>query len=98
MGFWKKQEPVLFGEDGRFSGKLDFEGAVRIDGVFTGQIRGDELILGPASRVEATVDVKILIVFGQLTGTIAASERCELREGATHASGPRTVTEPGSTT
>jgi len=59
-----------------FDGKLSFEGVVRIDGTFRGEIFShDHLIIGEGATVDATIHVGILEVGGSLKGTIVAKER-----------------------
>lgn len=71
---------ALLGRGTHFEGKLDFEGRLRIDGSFRGQIRGSEvLVLGDGADVEAEIDVAILIVKGgSLKGEVRASQAIEL--------------------
>lgn len=64
------------GEGTEISGTLRFEGAVRIDGRFKGDIVSPAtLILGPSAQVEADLDVGELVVRGHLKGTVKARER-----------------------
>jgi len=59
-----------------FEGKLSFEGVVRIDGVFRGEIFSqDHLIIGDGAKVEAHLQVGILEVGGFIKGNIMARER-----------------------
>lgn len=71
---------ALLGRGTHFDGKLNFEGRLRIDGSFRGQILGSEvLILGDGSEVEAEIDVAMLIVKGGvLKGNVRASHAIEL--------------------
>ena len=58
-----------------FSGKLSFEGVVRIDGVFQGEIYSqDHLIIGEGAVVEANIQVGKLEVGGTFKGKIIANE------------------------
>jgi len=58
-----------------FQGKLSFEGVVRIDGVFQGEIFSqDHLIIGEGARVEAVIHVGRLEVGGYFKGKIVARE------------------------
>ena len=56
-----------------------------LDGEIDGTIRLPEgrLTIGPNGRAKADVEVRDLIVFGQLTGKISASGRVDLRQSAT---------------
>jgi cytoskeletal protein CcmA (bactofilin family) len=71
---------ALIGEHAEFEGKLLFEGRVRIDGRFRGEIESDDaLVLGPASEVEADIRVGTLIMLGgTLRGEVKASRSVEL--------------------
>jgi cytoskeletal protein CcmA (bactofilin family) len=71
---------ALLGRGTRFDGKLTFEGTVRIDGVFTGEVLSDDvLIVGEGSEVRADVRVGTLIVQGGVVhGDIHAKEQVEI--------------------
>ncbi len=59
-----------------FNGKLSFEGVVRIDGVFQGEIFSqDHLIIGDGAVVEANIQVGVLEVGGSFRGSIIAREK-----------------------
>ncbi len=67
---------ALLGRGTRFEGKLHFEGVVRIDGVFRGEIRSsDTLIVGDGAEVHAEIDVGTVIVRG---GTIHGNIRAKV--------------------
>lgn len=56
---------ALLGRGTRFSGKLHFEGAIRIDGAFSGEIRSDDvLVVGEGADIEGQIDVATVIVKG----------------------------------
>ncbi|HEY5960039.1 MAG TPA: polymer-forming cytoskeletal protein [Polyangiaceae bacterium] len=71
---------ALLGRGTLFEGKLHFEGRLRIDGSFRGQIVGSEvLVLGDGADVEAEIDVGMLIVKGGvLKGNVRATQSIEL--------------------
>ncbi|OLC54046.1 MAG: hypothetical protein AUH85_12690 [Chloroflexi bacterium 13_1_40CM_4_68_4] len=74
---------ALLGKGIEFEGKLSFEGTVRIDGKFTGQITtGDVLIIGEGARVQAEINCGSVIVRGELTGNIKAKTGVELHNPA----------------
>ena len=63
-----------------YEGKLTFEGRVRIDGKFTGEIFStDTLEVGPEAEIEAEIDVSSVIIAGHVTGNINARGRCDMR-------------------
>ena len=64
---------ALLGRGTSFEGKLHFEGRVRIDGVFKGEIKSDDtLIIGDGAEVHAEIDVATVIVRG---GTVHGNVR-----------------------
>ena len=71
---------ALLGRGTRFEGKLHFEGRVRIDGAFRGEIRSpDVLIIGEGAEVEAEIEVGTVIVKGgTLQGNVRAAQSIEL--------------------
>jgi cytoskeletal protein CcmA (bactofilin family) len=75
---------ALLGENAAFSGKLLFEGRVRIDGKFDGEISGEDvLILGERAQVDARIEVGTLIVLGGvLRGEVHATRSVELHAPA----------------
>jgi cytoskeletal protein CcmA (bactofilin family) len=74
---------ALLGKGSAFEGKLVFEGTVRIDGKFTGEIVStDTLIVGEGAEVKAQVQVGSLVVVGEYTGDAKASKSIELKAPA----------------
>jgi cytoskeletal protein CcmA (bactofilin family) len=64
---------ALLGRGTHFEGKLYFEGRLRIDGSFKGEIRSpDILVIGEGAEVEAEIDVATVIIKG---GTVQANVR-----------------------
>lgn len=73
----------LLGKGSEFDGKLTFEGQVRIDGKFSGQIMTKDVItIGPGARVNADITAGTVIVNGTVEGTIRASALVELHPPA----------------
>ena len=70
----------LIGEGSSFDGKLLFEGRVRIDGKFHGEIVSDDvLVIGERAEVDAKIEVGSLIVLGgTLRGEVRAAKTVEL--------------------
>jgi cytoskeletal protein CcmA (bactofilin family) len=68
------------GRGTQFEGKLHFEGRVRIDGVFKGEIRSDDtLVIGEGAEVHAEIDVATVIVRGGLVhGNVRAKTAIEV--------------------
>ncbi len=71
---------ALLGRGTRFEGKLVFEGRVRIDGGFKGEIRGDDvLVIGEGAQVSGEVHVATCIVTGgEVFADIRARDAIEL--------------------
>jgi cytoskeletal protein CcmA (bactofilin family) len=71
---------ALLGRGTEFDGKLQFEGRVRIDGVFRGEIQSeDTLVIGEGAEVHAEIDVATVIVRGGVVhGNIRAKTAIEL--------------------
>src|SRR4030095_13299467 len=62
-----------------FEGKLTFEGTVRINGHFAGEIfSNDTLIIGDTAVLNAEVDVDTIIISGEVNGNITARTRIEV--------------------
>jgi cytoskeletal protein CcmA (bactofilin family) len=71
---------ALLGRGTRFDGKLHFEGRVRIDGIFKGEIKSDDtLIIGEGAEVHAEIDVATVIIRGgSVHGNIRATQALEV--------------------
>jgi len=70
---------AILGRGASFDGRLIFEGVVRIDGNFRGDIfTRDTLIVGPDSKIEAQIDADTVIVAGHVEGEIRATNRVEI--------------------
>ena len=83
---------ALLGRGTHFEGKLFFEGRVRIDGSFKGEIRGDDvLVIGEGAVVSGQIHVATCIVTGgEVEADIRARDAIELYapsivHGALHA-------------
>src|SRR5882757_9831308 len=71
---------ALLGRGTEFEGKLYFEGRVRIDGIFKGEIKSDDtLVIGEGAEIHAEIDVATVIVRGGVVhGNIRAKTAIEL--------------------
>jgi cytoskeletal protein CcmA (bactofilin family) len=71
---------ALLGRGTEFEGKLHFEGCVRIDGTFRGDIRGEDvLIVGEGAFIEGSIEVATCIVTaGEVRADIRAKDGIEL--------------------
>ncbi len=91
---------TLVGRGSHFEGKMTFEGTVRVDGSFAGEIVSDDtLIIGESAEVRAELDVATVIIYGVVYGNIHATGSIQLKPGA-HLVGnivtPALVVEPGA--
>jgi len=71
---------ALLGPGAQFEGTLVFQGRIRIEGRFKGEIRSDDvLIVGDAAEIDADIDVGALIVRGgSLRGAVRARQLVEI--------------------
>ena len=70
---------TLLGRGATFEGKLTFEGTVRIDGRFKGEVFTDDtLVIGEGAHVEASIDVGEVIIQGTVVGNIKAKRSIEI--------------------
>jgi cytoskeletal protein CcmA (bactofilin family) len=70
---------TLLGRGASFEGKLTFEGTVRIDGRFKGEVFTDDtLVIGEGAIVEAQLEVGEVIVQGTVIGNIVAKRSIEI--------------------
>lgn len=66
-----------------FEGKLCFQGTVRINGIFRGEIfTPDTLIIGENARVQGKIDAGVVIISGEVNGNIRAKFRVEIHQPA----------------
>lgn len=74
---------TLLGLGAEFEGKLFFEGAVRIDGKFRGEVTSlDTLIIGESADVQGTLNVGNLILEGEFRGEVEAMHSIVLEQRA----------------
>ncbi len=74
---------AFLGAGTRFTGHLNFEGSVRIDGIFQGTIASTgTLILGREAVIKGEIDVSSLNVNGTIIGTVRATRHVHLHENA----------------
>ena len=66
-----------------FEGKLTFEGTVRINGKFSGEIFSEgTLIVGEGASLDGKIDVGSVIIHGEVKGTLKAKDRIEMHTPA----------------
>ena len=78
-----EQLNALLGKGSSFEGKLLFEGSVRIDGKFTGEIIStDTLIIGEGAEVKGEIQVGSLVIVGDFNGNVKAIKAIEWKAPA----------------
>jgi cytoskeletal protein CcmA (bactofilin family) len=71
---------TILGKGSEFEGKLQFEGTLRIEGVFSGEIHSDSvLVVGEGAKVSAEVDVGTIVINGEVRGNVRAKTGVEIR-------------------
>ncbi len=72
----KEEINAFLGAATVYTGKLSFQGAVRIDGMFSGEIVSEGvLIVGKDARIEGQVNVGEFILSGNFSGELRATHR-----------------------
>jgi cytoskeletal protein CcmA (bactofilin family) len=70
---------AFLGEGTEFEGLLNFDGTVRVDGKFKGEVHtNDCLIIGETGLVEGEIKAGHLIVMGTFNGNIKAVNKVEI--------------------
>lgn len=70
---------TLLGRNTAFEGKLTFEGTVRLDGRFKGEVFSDDtLVIGEGAVVEAEIDIGEVIIQGTVIGNVKAKRSIEI--------------------
>jgi cytoskeletal protein CcmA (bactofilin family) len=71
---------AFLGKGSRVTGKLAFEGTVRIEGHVEGEITAqDTLIIGESAVVNAQITGSSIVIHGRVTGDVTARKRLEVR-------------------
>src|ERR1051325_6820026 len=73
------ESTTLVARGASFSGQLAFEGTVRVDGRFKGEVFSDDvLVIGEGAVVEAEIDIGEIIIQGTVVGNIKATLSTEI--------------------
>jgi cytoskeletal protein CcmA (bactofilin family) len=71
---------AFLGKGSKVSGKLAFEGTVRIEGQIEGEIAAqDTLTIGESAVINAQITGTTVIIHGKVTGDVTARKRLEIR-------------------
>jgi len=71
---------TFLGSDSSIEGTVEFQGTMRLDGRVKGKIssNGGTLIVGEEAVIHADIIAAVIIVMGEVSGTINAAERLEV--------------------
>lgn len=77
------EKTTILKEDTSFEGKLSFEGAVIINGKFTGEIfSSGDLIIGKTGNVEGKIGIGSVVIHGEVSGDISARQKIVINSPA----------------
>ena len=88
LAWFKSGKPVaktadlsaFIDEGSQIDGKYTFSGTVMLNGKFSGEITTDDtLIIGEKGVVSANIRAGNVVISGEVTGNVTATERVELR-------------------
>lgn len=86
----KKEKPVVktnyttFQKKMKMNGMLEFSKPLKICGEFEGSIKGTSILyIDAGAKIKAHTEAHHVIVLGEITGNINASEKVELHTGCT---------------
>ncbi|MBC7332420.1 MAG: polymer-forming cytoskeletal protein [Synergistetes bacterium] len=75
----KERSETLVGDGTEIRGVMRADGAVRIDGLFEGEIYADgDVVVGEKGTVKATIVAKNILIAGKVEGNVEAKDRLEL--------------------
>ncbi len=79
----KEEINAFLGTGTSYQGKLIFQGSVRIDGEFNGEIQSEgTLVVGKEAKVKGTIAVGQLVQSGCIEGDVQAKEKAVLYKDA----------------
>ncbi len=74
---------AFLGSNTSFNGTLVFDGLVRLDGNFEGNVKtNDTLVIAESGNIKAEIEAGIVKIFGTFDGTIIAKNKVELYKPA----------------
>ena len=69
----------FFDKNTEMKGELKFSGSFQIDGRFSGTIDSKStLVIGENGKVDADVNIAVIVINGEIKGNVYASERVEI--------------------
>jgi cytoskeletal protein CcmA (bactofilin family) len=79
----KDEINAFLGAGTSYEGKLNFEGSVRVDGNFVGEVASEgTLVVGQEATVEGMLKVGQLVLSGQVRGEVEARQKVVLHKSA----------------
>lgn len=66
------------GKGAKVTGKLNFRAPAKIEGEAEGEITGDDIVIAQGATVTARIAASRIVIAGEVSGEIIASERLEL--------------------
>jgi len=69
----------FLGDSSELKGDLYSGGILRLDGIVTGTVRAEEVIISETASIEGEISAGKIIVVGKVTGTLTADDVVEIR-------------------
>jgi cytoskeletal protein CcmA (bactofilin family) len=69
----------LIGPNSEFKGDITTQGTFRIDGVISGNITADWVILGEKGSIKGDITARTVIIGGKVDGNVKADELVEIK-------------------
>ncbi|MBF0559137.1 MAG: polymer-forming cytoskeletal protein [Nitrospirae bacterium] len=70
---------ALIGPNSEFRGDVTTQGTFRIDGVFSGNIVADWVILGESGSIKGDITARSVIIGGKVDGNVKGEELVEIK-------------------
>jgi cytoskeletal protein CcmA (bactofilin family) len=79
--FTKRSEKLesFVGENSHFTGNVETEGTIRIDGFLEGNVQADWVILGVKATVKGNIIARGIVVGGKIDGNLLAKEVVDVK-------------------
>jgi cytoskeletal protein CcmA (bactofilin family) len=78
--FGRRMEKLksFLGAESEFKGDFAAKGILRVDGLITGRVQADQVILSETADVKGDIIAKRIVVSGMVEGTLRAPDRVEI--------------------
>ncbi|RME67747.1 MAG: polymer-forming cytoskeletal family protein [Nitrospirae bacterium] len=70
---------TIIGSNTRMKGEVELKGALRVDGVFEGNLHADSVVIGEKGRVKGELRASAVVIGGTVEGNVYASEYVEIK-------------------